>query len=160
MITWNIENIVASTVESLLPIHSDPKKGLMICLEFSLTCHNEEDVYYSNRIVEFVFQRPTNYTKVFSRVLDLKGNVLKDWKLTSDHDSCWRSDGLRDVFQTYMEVRKDMEKQNSAYDFREDEVNIQSPRFGSYISFVDVEIEKDPNDSYNYNLVSVKTKTY
>lgn len=153
MITWDIENIVCATVEALLPRGSDPEKGLMIRLEFSLTTHNEDDVFYSTRILELVFQRPSNYTKVFSRVLDNRDNVLKDWENMSNHDSCWRSDGLRDVFQCYMAVRDDMTQQNPSFDFRENETSVSACRFGKYISFVNVKIEKDGD--YRYKLVEV-----
>lgn len=151
MITWDIENIITSTVEALLPKFSDPEKGLMIRLEFSIISHNEDDVFYSTRILELIFQRPSNYTRVFSRVLDVKKNVLKDWRNTSNHDSCWRSEGLKDVFECYMDVRSDMEKQNPSFNFKEDEVSITSPRFGEYIVFGNVRVEKEGN--YYYKLV-------
>ncbi len=157
MITWDIENIICATVEALLPTSSDPKKGLMIRLEFRIISHDKDgDVYYSSRLLELVFQRPSNYTKVFSRVLNHHGEVLKDWKNMSNHDSCWRSDGLRDIFDLYMDVRHDMESLNPEYNFKDTETSITAPTFGEYIKFVEVEIEKDEFDSYKYILKSVK----
>ena len=157
MKTWDIENIIISTVECLLPRCSDANTGLKSTLKFSLTVHTGDDVVYYDRILELVFQRPSNYTKVFSRILDKTGKVIKNWTLKADHDSCWRSDGLKDIFQCYMTIIERAEEEcPNHYNRKEKEPSISSSIFHKFIEFVDVEIDKVGD--YEYKLKSVSPK--
>lgn len=96
----------------MLPRCSDESKGLLISLDL-----RDDDYGYdesgnniirepksASTICRFLFQRPSNYTRV---MVDYKFNVwrheegLKDpfyedvvFKHYSYHDSCWRSDGM------------------------------------------------------------------
>jgi hypothetical protein len=74
--------------------------------------------------------------------------------MTSNHDSCWRSDGLRDIFKCYMVVREDMDNKVPNYDFKENEVSIGPPTFGKFITFVDLVVEK--GDDNDYQLKSIE----
>lgn len=157
MITWDIERIVCGVVESFLPTSSDPKLGLLITLEFQVNTRTDEDNFYSTRILELLFNRPSNYTKVFSRVLTNRGEVLVDWKNTSNHDSCWLSDGLKDIFNIYMEVRNEMDELNpSSKSDPNREVSITKGVFHKFARFVEIDMIKDGD--YHYKLISVKDK--
>lgn len=56
----------------------------------------------------FLFVRKSNSTKVFLTKPD--SYILEDreliWSLESDHDSCWKTDGLNEVTDTYFSLCK------------------------------------------------------
>lgn len=85
--------------------------------------------------IHFLFQRPHNYTKVFMAVEGCEYAMIEErmkrrawvkldgggdqrvfhvadlnnlnWHMTSDHDSCWTSDGVDSpLFQIWMQMRK------------------------------------------------------
>lgn len=117
MESWNIESMLVTIVESMLPQFHDKKIGLIMALSFDWNSmkSNGEPVGRFTRKHMLLFHRPTNYTKVLYRditdvdtplflfIRDLKPNPLR-MKLLSDHDTCWRSDGLRWIFQTFCDA--------------------------------------------------------
>jgi hypothetical protein len=96
----NVQSILSSIVEEMLPRFSSDKIGLYVKIDISYWFYSEsgEEDVNQHSVIETFFVRPSNYTKVFIRegVPDLlQCNRTTEWELTSDHDSCWRSDGLR-----------------------------------------------------------------
>ena len=110
-----IESVLQAIVESFLPRFCDEKLGLLMVLDCSYTNHdNEIDVRFP---LYYLIQRPSNYTKVlFLDVMDNKDfrcpPIMSDiigkkdlpWLLRSDHDSCWRTDGFRNLLRIEYEV--------------------------------------------------------
>lgn len=102
------ESVISRVVESMLPRFSDSKLGLLIGIDMHLwdsgygadgnTLERKEKNV--RPFLYFLFVRPSNYTKVFfwQPKKDLKGldcypyynNLIQDWNLECDHDSCWR----------------------------------------------------------------------
>lgn len=68
------------------------------------------------RDIHILFHRPHNYTKVFFYVekndfVHLHNIPQEGWKLESDHDSCWTSDGLdTPLNKIYWDMRDEFPK--------------------------------------------------
>ena len=106
MLFINFGQVIPSVVEAMLPRFSHEKLGLAITLDL-------RDNYYDNYDSEkdrsaatdmrFIFHRPSNYTKVlinykFNNFRGTKNNPRYNtvyFEKHSDHDSCWKSDGMR-----------------------------------------------------------------
>jgi len=57
--------------------------------------------------LHMLFFRPTNYTQVYSCITDSWDIPDPDeWVLQSDHDSCWRTDGMHDMPIVAMKLHK------------------------------------------------------
>jgi len=110
------ESVITSIVESFMPQFSDTRLGLLILLDLSYS-------QYKNNItvrkpVYYLIHRPSNYTKVFildslkdednfrcpPSYLDVINKKDLRWMIRSDHDSCWKSDGFRDLFKMECEI--------------------------------------------------------
>jgi len=71
---------------------------------------------FASRFVNFVFQRYGNGFHVWCKVV--KHNVIwtieeqdfETWENMSNHDSCWRSDGLKKVSETYFALCKEYDE--------------------------------------------------
>lgn len=119
MESHNYECFITETVEAMLPIFSNRD----ICLTMKITSDWTDHGYDVDgntkvrpesqiRTDHFIlFHRPSNYTKVLyleiptradRQFLNLpcRGEIVM--KQLSDHDSCWRSDGMRWVFETFV----------------------------------------------------------
>ena len=104
---------VATLVEAALPRFSGEKKLLYVLLEVEVT-KEERSELGSCRFVHFLFRRLGNYTTVMMAVTDdirLRKEEIKNWKVTSHHDSCWRGDGvLSPLFQLHIEMCKEVDQ--------------------------------------------------
>lgn len=122
----NYIHFITDTVESMLPRFSDPYLVLTMKIDMKWTGFgydkdgNTKIREESNFIKEYflAFHRPHNYTKVL--FLDVPrppynskyGNIHRilpsagefELKLLSDHDSCWRSDGMNWMFDTFVKA--------------------------------------------------------
>ena len=130
---------VNAIVEAMLPRFSNEHKFLYVPVHADVTCYSadggEEDVTVY-RDIHFLFNRPHNYTKVFIAITGYDYRLPEDaekfarrswvkltnetqhvdmnqlaWYMTSDHDSCWRTDG---VDSPMFAIREDMIDQLSA----------------------------------------------
>ena len=104
----NAESTVCNIVESMLPTSTYERLGLQIKLDINAYDYGDEDTELYDirsawREIKFVFVRPSNYTQVYVTVRDNR-DQKDSWTLQSDHDSCWRSDGLRSIFKCVQEV--------------------------------------------------------
>jgi len=106
----NDERFITETVEAMLPRFSDQKLALVmkINLRWNYYSENGENDTSFSKTFLVVFHRPSNYTKVLLKEIDHtfyhNDNKFIDMELKSDHDSCWRSDGMRWIYQTYSEA--------------------------------------------------------
>lgn len=105
------ESVIASIVEAMLPRFSDKQLGLLIGVDMDVgdngygkdgNTRERKELHVRQRLY-FLFQRPSNYTKVL--FWQPKDNAvgwdcspagvyaqpaIQEWHLESDHDSCWR----------------------------------------------------------------------
>ena len=126
------ESTVAAIVDALLPRggsllpdqkwagEGDPTRALYIKVRLSLSIYaneEDEDDIMEGATIHLLFERPTNYTKVWSCV-KFRGDghmvTLEDWVMKSDHDSGWRTDGMRDIPQTYLDLLGKVREQAGA----------------------------------------------
>ena len=120
----NYEWFITQTVEAMLPRFSHRNLVLAMKIEARWDDHGYHPD--GNTLIrepsrfrkEFflVFHRPSNYTKVLMVEIPSERDHKKNpyvhvpcrgefqLKQLSDHDSCWRSDGMRWVFQTFVEA--------------------------------------------------------
>jgi hypothetical protein len=117
----NYEWFITQTVEAMLPRFTKPNCALGMTVDLSWTDYGYDETG-NNKVREersfrksifLLFHRPHNYTKVLYRditeehmLLTKALNTHEEIKLEqkSDHDSCWRSDGMNWMFKTFMEA--------------------------------------------------------
>jgi hypothetical protein len=124
----NYESFITDAVEGMLPRFSDRNIVLTMKIRADWTDFGydkddgntkiREESHFRKEIF-LAFHRPSNYTKVLmidiptNRDLDeidfRKKNNLPcvgtyQMKQLSDHDSCWRSDGMRWIFQSFCDA--------------------------------------------------------
>lgn len=113
----SVPSVIESFVEALLPRFTKGKI-LHICIGASYDVYENGLQINSRTYVHLFFHRPYNYTKVFlvetnTPFIDICGNSIK-LKLTSDHDSCWRSDGVQSpITQIHQRMVDKVEKKYS-----------------------------------------------
>lgn len=123
LIQIDADSTISTIVEAMLPRFSDSTLGLLIGVDLSWYDYGygkdgntkERDETYLRSNVWFLFVRPSNYTKVYvyeERFTEdgTTGNPKYEelvWEQSCDHDSCWRTDGMRYLNEVY----------NQAYDF-------------------------------------------
>lgn len=118
----NVHGVPDAIVEAMLPRggsvetdgslmekcgHKGPTKALVISVSITARYHADNgDEHLGSQTVHLVFERPTNYTKVWAA--KGMGYALPDptdFVMLSDHDSCWRCFDTH-LFDTRLEVRK------------------------------------------------------
>lgn len=106
IVNLSSELTIYHIVEAMLPRFSDSRLGLRIVVDMGLNDWGfaddgntrEREAMSQRRLVEFLFVRSSNYTKVFvweppKKAVGLELSAAygeKEWVLESDHDSCWR----------------------------------------------------------------------
>ena len=113
--------VITTIVETALPRFSDAKKLLCVNLEVEVTKEGSTELG-TRRFVHILFHRPNNYTTVMLGVTDdihLRTEEMKEWKVTSCHDSCWRGDGVESpLFRLYIEMCKEVDPSARPMDLR------------------------------------------
>jgi hypothetical protein len=89
------ESTIAAIVELALPRFSPENRVLAMVLDVRVRKHSDgaKTLYWN---VQLMFHRPSNYTKVMWLVMkEFKPtDTIHKWSVESNHDSCWRTDGL------------------------------------------------------------------
>lgn len=165
MIELRGDHVVETLVGNLLPAGSE--KGLYIRLRTTLSNYkavrNQDgkvvpykgpdgdngDPVEVTRYFHLLFLRPTNYTKVWAHTGTHHMPEPEQWQMTSYHDSCWRTDGLRVLFQGWAEMRDEIVPEGV----------FQVPSQFSIVEqvkFVTIEDAKVKGDLHRHMVVSVK----
>lgn len=111
----NIRSLIVDMVESFFPRFSAKNKVLTMTLNFSWNSYDEDgenDINFRRQYL-VVFYRPNNYTMVMVKEgrTSLFNNDNKiELDLTSNHDSCWREDGMKFIYKTFSEAWDFFEK--------------------------------------------------
>jgi hypothetical protein len=95
----NFDQVIPPIVEAMLPRHSPENIALSVTLDLRESDRLTEKS--AATICRFLFHRPTNYTKVlvnykfnnYDDLLNPQSTIIR-YEKHSDHDSCWKSDGL------------------------------------------------------------------
>jgi len=107
------EHILIDMIEFVLPRFSPQDVILTFTLRFEwnhYSKYDENNHKFFKRILVAI-HRPDNHTKVMIKELHPRDyNHLKDeeiqFDLKCDHDSCWKSDGFRFLFDTWLEAER------------------------------------------------------
>ena len=106
MFEMSLTETIESIVDNFLPVCSPKDEGLMISAHVSIcepyamyTTRGDDYPRTIGAYVHFLFRRATNYTNVWFAVCDDYFDK-PDWINTSNHDSCWRTDGVRSRLNT------------------------------------------------------------
>lgn len=121
-------NVISSIVEAMLPrgasVETDaslmakvafdgPTKALVITVALSSRWCDSDGIQedrQASRVIHFVIERPTNYTKVWAAPGKwYQMPPLDKFEMLSDHDSGWRSAISDFLFQGWMALRSDKE---------------------------------------------------
>lgn len=116
MESHNYEWFITQTVEAMLPRFSAMNCGLGMTIQLQWNYYPEDENGKERSFrkdVFLLFHRPHNYTKVLfkditdeimfiTKALNTQEEIKLEQK--SDHDSCWRSDGMNWLFQTFVEA--------------------------------------------------------
>lgn len=115
VVNLDLDMTVANIVEAMLPRFSDHQLGLLVSFDFDFSDYGygkdgntqEREPLHIRRNPHMLFVRPSNYTKVYFFEGEAHRSPLCketiQWEQTSDHDSCWRSDGFRKLTEIYFE---------------------------------------------------------
>lgn len=130
-------------VTNIIEICKDlPHKQWLFEFEFSINRPDYEDRFLTNLLVDV----SSNYIGVWI----CKGEKLlyeltgEDFVNLSNHDSCWRSDGMRWIFDIYIEMRDQLMQDEPQISV--EEAN-NSVKFGPALFFRHaVSFEKERND--------------
>jgi len=125
IVTLDAESTIYHIVESMLPRCSDSKLALLMGINMHIADHGygidgntrERKSKDSRSLFYFLFQRPSNYTKVFIWIPDdcevTEGwdcnpqySTNTSWELLSDHDSCWRDGFASKMTDIYFRASK------------------------------------------------------
>lgn len=90
------KTLICRFVEAMLPTGTR-KVGLRMVLKCELDFWSDQFDIHQSRELELLFYRPTNYTKVFGRRIQVRVPPPEIWEKFSDHDSCWRDEALNKV---------------------------------------------------------------
>lgn len=115
-------DVIPTVVEAMLS-RGTPDKVLHVAVEVKAWAFCPEELYaklgedhegewMEYQTVHLLFYRPQNYTLVLQS-LDRGSMIMPnmEWKRTSYHDSCWRSDGLSELNQIARSVEKEVARQ-------------------------------------------------
>ena len=87
-------------------------RGLVVTLDLSSSYYTDDHEFHRRGLLHTVF---TANTSVFTAVSeDFKGwdqISLDAWNNTSNHDSCWRSDGMRTLSELYFRWAKEINEE-------------------------------------------------
>jgi hypothetical protein len=151
----NYEWFITQTVESMLPRFSCHTIGLGMIVEMAWNHYSEDgenEKKFMKRWLLF-FHRPHNYTKVLLKDITddraiggLEGRTF-DMTQVSDHDSCWRSDGMRFLFKTFCDAWKYFEQ--FGIEGRDIDPSVHFSIFsGGTPTYYKVNLEKDTDEQW------------
>lgn len=105
-----VDHAVSAVVEAMLPRFSG-NRGVLVTLDLRVSDYSEDDDNFECETAHLLFVRPNNYTKVMCALgTQLYEVKPEDWKMTSDHDSGWTSDGFRMLDKVYWDLREKVPK--------------------------------------------------
>lgn len=149
----NMEGILGSMLGNFDP--KMPSKALHIVVSVSGRAYppdddldSDEDVEYTD--VHLLFHRQSTYTRVWSVLNTSRLSIPEpaEWTHRSCHDSCWRTDGLRDLSAVYLKVRGALRERNPGF-----RVNMHCSV--ARVQTHSIVMKDDPEDSHRRVVTSI-----
>jgi len=172
------ESIIKSTWDQffghngLIPWEDRAGLALMFTVEISIANHGYErdgNTYHEDWERQFYAELDyviTGRHQVFVKIHKEKDPSPAVWVNTSNHNSCWRSDGLRDIWETLSfgwqecyghvprEHQRSMAEMNQYCNINDGLVSRGLTRFAR------VKVEPDPQDNYRRILEEVRPVSF
>lgn len=162
MFHMNVDTVVSELKESLLPRAQINEKALYVCLDLRLRHYrhvSEGFEFGASTFVHFVLYSPYgSSTHTFIAQGDPYADLsLLAWENTSNHDSCWRTDGVgKPLHEIFMDLANEVNRQVHEAGFPTvAPVEIKQHcafRMSNPWSLIDVEVKRDPNEYYKFSL--------
>lgn len=151
MFSIGLNHSVAALVENLLPKEEGFKKDnkgdwvveKALYVRLHLFMRNPETDKRCSEFAHFIFCRKMGSVMVFFARGDWQVPKTKDFRMTSDHDTCWRSDGFRDLDQLYFDMADSVRGIKPP-------VDMQETNFIDYVDVVPLTYNKDPDDKWGH----------
>jgi len=145
----NTDTLINAFIETLIE-----REVKQMCLSFKMSCnyYGKED-FSKTRFIKVLVDARRRYIGIYINVSDKAKRVteIKDWTNTSYHDSCWRTDGMRWIFQNFIEMRNELgdflDGEKIQMDINEvnDKVEL-NPDVFYFFEEIEFETERDDND--------------
>jgi len=156
MVNSELEISLANVVRGMLPYanvrnsyYSKEKKAVYVKIQ--LECEHMDNC--ERKFLHFIFTGNVCVWCAVNREYFLDRIPYDEFRNTSNHDSCWTSDGVGDIFHTYIElceyVQKDVPEEKQVAP-----VNIKTFNFIKDVKFVNIKYEK--YDDYKFKLTKIK----
>jgi hypothetical protein len=123
------------------------------------TFHKNWVAHYRNYL-HYIIVKPHSVFVAITCKPDFRDVWVEEWRNTSNHDSCWRSDGFSDIF------REVMKAYHACYDHvpkRHQPTPISSgisaslsPSLRQPINFVSISKRKSLDDDYRYTITHIR----
>lgn len=142
------------TLEHFLPGIVDGvrlQNGEALYFDFQVSVSSEENIR-AVRWLSFLFVRERNRTYVFfSQRLDYC--EAPTWVFMSAHDPCWKTDGLRSLFEIYIEMCRSVDQDRPPASLKHQVSLITMKRVAA------PSMQKDPSCTLNYKVLLVDPHT-
>lgn len=148
MFDMRVEDVIVALVENMLPVGS--AHGLYVRLRLEVSSNPRDDDDERKRVqayAHFLFDRRTNYTKVFFASGDYNLPAMDKFVMTCDHDSCWRSDGLNKLVEMFFSMGDEVRGKDEKYS------ELQQFNRIDAVNKIEIESVRDKKDPYGYQRV-------
>jgi hypothetical protein len=163
MFEMKLSDLVSDIKEQVIPRGQDNKKALYLCFDVGLRVYGPEYIEAGRRsLVHILLYCPYGgsvHTFVAEKSFGPYGPVSKlEWENTSNHDSCWRSDGVdsplsRIYFRMADEINKELK--DSGHEPMAPVKMSQSCHFnmiGESWRLVDVKLSRENRETYRHTI--------
>ena len=142
MINSDLEISLGNIVRGMLPYiqnsyKSKKERAIYIKVQLKAEYINNVEI----KFLHFIFTGNVSVWCAVNKEFIIKHISYDEFKNTSNHDSCWSSDGIRDIFNTYIDMCKSVQK-----DLPEKEkiapIDIKTFNFIKDVKFVNISYEK------------------
>jgi hypothetical protein len=171
MFAIETDNLLSTLWDSLRPQRPDRfgdsqhgEVGLLVTLDLRLSHYaNGGDEYHRNALVHTVFTANTSVFYHTSRDFERWEEVIPEgWANTSNHDSCWRTDGLRGLHLLHGTLCAEMNEEITGHGY-----SALAPReFNQFCSlgalvgkpwcYVQVAHERIPEENHKRRVLSIR----
>jgi hypothetical protein len=154
-------------VQTASGLYHPIEPGLMTTLDLRLSHYAKTgDEFHASALVHTLFTGNTSVFVAISRSFQKWDHIpVEQYKNTSNHDSCWRSDGLRELSTLFFALTDEMNEQ-----IKSAKINGLKPcEFNQFCTlgslgskpweFVTVEHERIPEEYHKRRVLSVQPST-
>lgn len=159
-------NIIWGCVDSLAAMRLEGENpAILFHFELQTSYSDDNDHIQYHTEFQVVVTLTSNYKKVFYRIYDHDPEECGEWIFTCDHDSCWRTDGLKFMWEYWIKHRQQLYNELKERDIEFESindvnVNVEFDRniFHPFFKFVNVTIQNDPDDTLSYKKILVNVE--